>query len=109
MQLEPMLAQCVLPLFKSPYGFVRAKACWVAGLFADIGFRDGQSPTGTFVQLFQEVFHLLRDPELPVSLYSLDAWLLQMLNSSECDHVQAQQLLLVSLKLSIVCSMLRLY
>ena len=67
MQLEPMLAQCVLPLFKSPYGFVRAKACWVAGLFADIGFREGQSPTGTFVQLFQEVFHLLRDPELPVS------------------------------------------
>eukprot|EP00891_Asterochloris_glomerata_P009638 jgi/Astpho2/9638/fgenesh1_pm.00146_%23_24_t len=66
MQLEPMLAQCVLPLFKSPYGFVRAKACWVAGLFADIGFREGQSPTGTFVQLFQEVFHLLRDPELPV-------------------------------------------
>ena len=78
MQLEPMLAQCVLPLFKSPYGFVRAKACWVAGLFADIGFREGQSPTGTFVQLFQEVFDLLRDPELPVSLQLLDACMLQI-------------------------------
>ena len=35
-QLEPMLAQYVQPLFASHYGHLRAKAAWVAGLFADI-------------------------------------------------------------------------
>ena len=35
-QLEPMLAQYVQPLFVSPYGYLRAKAAWTAGLFADI-------------------------------------------------------------------------
>jgi len=35
-QLEPMLAQYVQPLFASPYGYLRAKAAWTAGLFADI-------------------------------------------------------------------------
>ena len=31
-----MLAQYVQPLFMSPYGYLRAKAAWTAGLFADI-------------------------------------------------------------------------
>ena len=37
-----MLLQHVVPLFASPYGHLRAKACWLAGIFADIEFSDGQ-------------------------------------------------------------------
>ena len=37
-----MLAQYVQPLFQSPYGYLRAKAAWTAGLFADIRCGAGQ-------------------------------------------------------------------
>ena len=37
-----MLLQHVVPLFGAPYGHLRAKACWLAGIYADIEFQDGQ-------------------------------------------------------------------
>jgi hypothetical protein len=54
-QLEPMLLQHVVPLFESPHGHLRAKACWLAGHYADIQFQDGQGQGPTFTALLQRV------------------------------------------------------
>ena len=54
-QLEPMLLQHVVPLFESPHGHLRAKACWLAGHYADIQFQDGQGRGPTFAALLQRV------------------------------------------------------
>lgn len=40
--LEPMLVQHVIPCFRSSYGHLREKACWVAGCFADIEFSNNE-------------------------------------------------------------------
>lgn len=61
-QLEHMLVTYVLPEFKNPHGHIRAKACWVAGMYADIAFADAKH----FNLLFQSVIERLADPELPV-------------------------------------------
>ncbi|XP_073245306.1 importin-7-like [Porites lutea] len=39
-QLESMLVQHVFPEFKSPLGYLRARACWVLHSFGDITFKD---------------------------------------------------------------------
>lgn len=39
-QLENMLVQHVFPEFKSPLGYLRARACWVLHSFGDITFKD---------------------------------------------------------------------
>lgn len=36
--LETMLIQYVLPVFRSPWGHLRAKACWVSGMYCGIKF-----------------------------------------------------------------------
>lgn len=54
-QLEPMLLQHVVPLFESPHGHLRAKACWLAGNYADIEFGDGKGRGPTFAALLQRV------------------------------------------------------
>jgi len=61
-QLEAMLMQHVLPEFSNPRGHLRAKACWVAGMYADIAFADARN----FENLMQHVIQCLADPELPV-------------------------------------------
>lgn len=61
-QLEHMLVQHVLPEFKNTLGHIRAKACWVAGMYADIEFSD----QGNFNKLFQSVIERLADADLPV-------------------------------------------
>lgn len=61
-QLEHMLVTYVLPEFKNPLGHIRAKACWVSGMYADIQFQDMKN----FNMLFQSVVERLADPELPV-------------------------------------------
>ena len=63
-QLEPMLAEHVLPAFQSPYGHVRAKAAWCAGVYAEIEFKNPQ----TFMSLFGSVVNALKDPDLPVKV-----------------------------------------
>ncbi|KAK9824621.1 hypothetical protein WJX72_011782 [[Myrmecia] bisecta] len=66
-QLEPMLAQYVVPMFGSAYGHLRAKACWVAGVYADIDFAEVPAGSqGTFACLFQQVVRALQDPDMPV-------------------------------------------
>lgn len=65
-QLEPMLQQHVVPLFASPHGHLRSKACWLAGLYADTVFTEGQGRGATFSALLQCVITALSDPQLPV-------------------------------------------
>ena len=85
-QVEPLLRGVVLPLFASPRGHLRARACWVAGQFADAELSqapaaDGSSSssssaapdlkTGTgpvFDALFDAVVASLGDRELPVRI-----------------------------------------
>lgn len=65
-QLEPMLQQHVVPLFASPHGHLRSKGCWLAGLYADTMFTEGQGRGATFSSLLQCVITSLSDPQLPV-------------------------------------------
>ena len=37
-QLEPMLVAHVFPEFRSPFGYMRARACWMVRYFAEIKF-----------------------------------------------------------------------
>ena len=72
-QLERMLVEYVEPAFRSPHGHLRAKACWVAGTYADIQFEGGAGKGRTFQLLMRHVIQALQDPELPVrALAGLD-------------------------------------
>jgi hypothetical protein len=61
-QLEGMLISHVLPEFDNARGHLRAKAAWVAGVYADITFANAAN----FQALFQRVVAKLNDPDLPV-------------------------------------------
>jgi hypothetical protein len=64
-----MLLQFVAPCFESPYGHLRAKACWVAKEFSDFPFSGGAGSSGCgpqFCGLFERVMRALGDSELPV-------------------------------------------
>ena len=61
-QLEGMLGAHVLPEFSNPRGHLRAKACWVAGMYADVDFASAQA----FNSLLAAVVGRLADAELPV-------------------------------------------
>jgi hypothetical protein len=65
-QIEPMFLQHVIPLFASPHGHLRSKACWLAGLYADTTFTEGQGRGTTFSTLLQCVITSLSDSQLPV-------------------------------------------
>ena len=71
-QAWPETSRCVqvhvAPAFHSPYGHVRAKACWVAGSYAGIKFAGGRGQGPVFERLFALVLDALHDPELPVRL-----------------------------------------
>lgn len=65
-QLEAMLIQYILPCFDSPHGHLRAKACWVSGVYCDIDFAEGHGSGANYGQLFQRVINGLHDADLPV-------------------------------------------
>ncbi|KAK9818968.1 hypothetical protein WJX74_009075 [Apatococcus lobatus] len=67
-QLERMLVEYVEPAFRSPHGHLRAKACWVAGTYADIQFEGGAGKGRTFQLLMRHIIQALQDPELPVKV-----------------------------------------
>lgn len=62
--LEGVLMTYVLPVFGSQWGHLRAKACWVAGMFSGIKFADQRH----FDVLLQRVIGALEDQELPVRM-----------------------------------------
>lgn len=65
-QLEGMLATHVAPLFFSAHAHLRAKACWLAGVFADTKFAAGFGAGPVFEGLFQANVNCLSDADMPV-------------------------------------------
>ena len=65
--LQSIAQDHILPLFASPYPFLRAKACWLAGVFVrDVKFTtaDGCRKKGhgeLFDQLFDSVLRCMKD------------------------------------------------
>lgn len=65
--LEAVAQEHVLPLFQSPFPFLRAKACWLAGVFArEVPFTraDGSKAKGDgllFDQMFDECLRCMKD------------------------------------------------
>lgn len=78
--LEPMVHHYLLPLFDSPYPFLRAKGCWLAGKFAEnVAFTqpDGSKAKGcgeVFDRLFELNLRCMQDRELPVQVEAVNAF-----------------------------------
>lgn len=64
-QMETMIAQYVFPEFQSPYGFMRARACWILQNFDEIKFKSEQNIVAA-MNCIQNA--LLNDHELPVKV-----------------------------------------
>ena len=59
----------VLPLFASPFGHLRSKACWISSEFAEILYSSGDKEKNEiFIQLFERIQACLGDPDLPVQV-----------------------------------------
>lgn len=63
--MEQMLTSYIFPEFQSPYGHMRARACWVLHSFSDIKFKSSQV-LGEIMRLTANA--LLTDTELPVKV-----------------------------------------
>ena len=88
-QLEAMLVAHVLPEFGNARGHLRAKAAWVAGMYADTEFSNVEN----FNALLQRVISLLCDPELPVRVDAVIA-LRAFVDASDEGSVSAMRPLL---------------
>ncbi|KAK7056572.1 importin-7 [Halocaridina rubra] len=64
-QMETMIAQYVFPEFQSPYGFMRARACWILQNFDEIKFKSDQNIVAA-MNCIQNA--LLNDNDLPVKV-----------------------------------------
>ncbi|XP_064603784.1 importin-7-like [Liolophura sinensis] len=73
-QAEMMLTQHVFPEFQSPYGFLRARACWVLHYFCELRFKNEQN---LLQALMCTKTCLCSDKDLPVRVEAAIA--LQML------------------------------
>lgn len=67
--MEQLLFGYVQPCFASPYPHLRAKACWLAGMYSDTEFAgEGKGKGSRFCSLLQHVMNCLGDSELPVQV-----------------------------------------
>ena len=82
-QMDQVLAQFVFPEFSSPFGHLRARACWVLHYFCNVKFKE-ESVLAEAVNLTQRA--LLTDTELPVKVETAVA--LQMLLSGQEDRAE---------------------
>ncbi|XP_047481954.1 importin-7-like isoform X1 [Penaeus chinensis] len=64
-QMETMIAQYVFPEFQSPFGFMRARACWILQNFDEIRFKSEQNIVAA-MNCIQNA--LLNDHDLPVKV-----------------------------------------
>lgn len=64
-QLEQLLVTYVFPLFTSPHGFLRARACWVLNYFSAIDFKN---PNNILLATQSVLQCTLTDTELPVKV-----------------------------------------
>lgn len=81
-QVETLISQYVLPEYRSHYGYMRARACWVLHSFATVRFKNDA--------LLVESVHftinaLLTDTDLPVKVEAAIA-LQTLLSSQEKTH-----------------------
>jgi len=95
-QLEGMLAAHVVPLFASSHGHLRAKACWLGGVFSDTKFAAGHGSGPTFQALFKANVALLADPDLPVRVGAVMA-ARQFIDAYDTDEVDQIKPLIPSL------------
>eukprot|EP00128_Syssomonas_multiformis_P012794 Colp12_sorted_trinity150504_noHs@10933 len=56
-QMEYMLVTHVFPEFSSPYGFLRARACWIMSEFARVEYKDANN----LLQAMTALVHCLKD------------------------------------------------
>lgn len=61
-QVEYFFVRHVFPEFRSPHGFLRARACDVLEKFSDLDFKDENN----IVLIYQNILQCLNDSELPV-------------------------------------------
>lgn len=66
-QMDQLLAQFVFPEFASPFGHLRARACWVLHYFCNVKFKE-ETVLAEAINLTQRA--LLTDSELPVKVIS---------------------------------------
>eukprot|EP01103_Thecamoeba_quadrilineata_P015393 TRINITY_DN4851_c0_g1_i1.p1 TRINITY_DN4851_c0_g1~~TRINITY_DN4851_c0_g1_i1.p1 ORF type:complete len:1011 (-),score=143.11 TRINITY_DN4851_c0_g1_i1:224-3256(-) len=60
--LEDFIAYHVIPEFQNPNGFLRAKACWIFGQFAEIEYKNEM----IFIAGLEQVLSLMKDKDIPV-------------------------------------------
>lgn len=61
-QVEYFFVRHVFPEFRSPRGFLRARACDVLEKFSELDFKDENN----VILIYQNIIQCLNDPELPV-------------------------------------------
>jgi len=61
-QVEVMLIQHVIPEFQSPFGFLRARCCWLLAQFYELEWKNQDA----FLTALRSVITCLKDKELPV-------------------------------------------
>lgn len=64
-QLEQLLVTYVFPLFSSPHGFLRARACWTLNYFSSVEFKNSNHILLASQSILQCV---LADQDLPVKV-----------------------------------------
>ncbi|KAI9277967.1 armadillo-type protein [Umbelopsis sp. AD052] len=62
--MEPFFVTHVIPEFKSPFPFLRARACDITKHFSDLDFANEQN----LATVYQSVVDCIRDTELPVKV-----------------------------------------
>ena len=84
-QVEYFFVRHVFPEFRSPHGFLRARACDTLGKFEQLEFKDSQN----LLFIYKNILESMADPELPVRVEA--ALALQPLIRHEIIRTSMQQ------------------
>ena len=84
-QVEFFFVRHVFPEFRSPHGFLRARACDTLGKFEQLEFKE----TNNLVTIYRNILESMADPELPVRVEA--ALALQPLIRHEVIRASMQQ------------------
>ena len=84
-QVEYFFVRHVFPEFRSPHGFLRARACDTLGKYEQLEFKD----SANLLIIYRHILQSMADPELPVRVEA--ALALQPLIRHEVIRAQMQQ------------------
>ena len=84
-QVEYFFVRHVFPEFRSPYGYLRARACDTLGKFDQLDFKDN----GNLLTIYRNILESMADPALPVRVEA--ALALQPLIRHEVIRASMQQ------------------